>query len=355
MSTDCISDSLDKSYNYGPELTEDEADSLRGSLEARVASTCQALKSRHGEAFVGTIFDEHSYMQMPGVAIIGDYLRRKNGLENLHICASLEALREKLSEISRMEGNIRAALVLPDSSEHLPVDSPYYWAMYHHKVAICVEKMGPVVKVAFLDSLSCIIDDFAKSEEPSEPQERTSFGGPAILYAVYSSDLDWKNTQFYYSSIQRQVNGFCCESFALKDAVAFLRDPHFFDKVKAKPVTIKAENQLMELQEITQLPPPFMKGTQKPEVLKSYTDDYPLIETSEGLKPDPLRLQEIEKLQKCIDKHTILISKEKQNHYINHRTHKYFGLILHALETQTTEEIQASIAGHLLLAERKTL
>ncbi len=173
------------------------------------------------------------------------------------------------------------------------------------------------------------------------------------MWYIYHSKLDWNKTEFYYSSVDRQETGYGCETFALRDAVSFLQEPRFFDKIQKLSVEIEApaRNIRMQLQQINQLPPAFMKGTQNKSALEDYMGSY---------SNDPEKLQEISDLKKTIEKHTVQIEKIKddevkiktQNHYINHCSMKYH---LSALKMTEPEELQKIISEALLTVPRPVM
>ncbi|MBP7074227.1 MAG: hypothetical protein KBA81_02455 [Rhabdochlamydiaceae bacterium] len=343
-----------ESYKYGPRLTFVQYNNIiEQNIEHLNHSRSEAAKIQ-GEKFIASVLDDEICMQMPGVAIIGTYLRRKHGLANLFVCASMEAFQNKLNEISRMKGNIRMAMIVPG------------WTMpgstkveAEHKIPICVEKIGHEVKIAFLDSLGCDpsdeIDSFYQNANDLEE------GLETVLHYIHNSSLDKKNTQVYCCSVDRQRQDFGCETFSLKDAVSFLRDPHFFDKIVTTPLQVESKNNQMTFFEIHLLPPSFMKGTQSFKKLDCYFIMYPITQASEELKDDPELQQEIAKVKQSINNHIIHISYENdptkngteiQNHYNQHRSLKYHLILLNALKSTPAKELQAIISETLLETRR---
>jgi hypothetical protein len=374
------------SYNYGPKLSLFAFSKIRTNLEAKINDIFRKAQPIHGDEFPSTIFEDDS-IQMSGVAIVGTFLRRKYGLNNLFVCSSFQALQEKLKEINGMEGDIRMAMIVPDGNNYnsnIYKNSEFYWSQPCHKVAVCIEKFGSTVKIVVLDSLGTrpdlfgsIVKDFEKpgtassikiaSEELKEAEPVHYID--AIVHHVLNSTQDKIQTQIFFVSADRQTTGHCCETFSLRSAVAFLRDPHFFEQIESSPVMVQAENRLLQLHDIKLLPPAHMKGTQYPAVLENFVKEYP---------STPDKLAELEKMQQSISKHMIrvvptsmqemalidttdivffkdeaFIKGIPQNHYINHRSLKYHYIILKALELTSNEELRKIIAESLLLAKRR--
>ena len=354
MSIETILDSTDQSYNYGPEISKEDCKTMRERLDLKITTVCDGLIQTHGEQLVDTFFNGKT-MHMSSVAIIGTYLRRKNEIEHLYICSSIQALQEKLREISTMVGDIRAAFVLPNGveSQKKISTSIYHLGDSEHKVAVCLEKIGADIKIVILDSLGTFADEIGKipegyeelSEITSYKHENLLYGAGALFHFIYRSFTQGKKPRIFYSSVERQKTGFGCETLALRDAVSFLRGPRFFENIKFRKITVIAEQSLIGIYEIAHLPPVFMKGVQHDDILSEYLD------ASEG--------EEFVHLKQCVEKHTVRVVDpttqsviKTQNHYLNHRDLKYNFIVLNMLQKQTMEQVQAYIAESLLLAKR---
>ncbi|HEX2579110.1 MAG TPA: hypothetical protein VHK67_01740, partial [Rhabdochlamydiaceae bacterium] len=259
-------------YRYYPE---GELISLVDNSMERALAERETLSKKHFEAFVSQIFEDDE-LNMPGVAIVAAYLRQRKTVNNLFVCKSHEAFQQKLEEVSRLEGNVRLALIMPESPEQFEEDDKKdgeYGADSFHKFAICIEKTGPVMKIALLDSI------VSKKEVISPlmvhaPLKFINYvpldGLSYALWEIFHSSLDMNNTFVYYSSVKRQRAGSGCETFALYDGLAFLNDPHFFEKAQARKTVLKEEDLQLKLNKIVTLPPAFMVGTQSLKQLNAY-------------------------------------------------------------------------------------
>ena len=326
-----------KEHHYGPRLQGKQADIVREKLEERISRECTQLNNP-----LATKVFTNNFLEMPGVAIAAAYLKAKKGLDNLYVCNSGAALHNKLREILRTPGDVRAAFVTAslDNDDNNNAG---------HKFAVCIEKNQDTLKVVVLDSITEEDDD--EDEDEFDPSELKDFLG----------SINYTKIKIFISAVERQKTDYGCEAFALRDAAAFLQDPLFFDKLTTTQVltTQAAEGVQLKLNKIEVLPPAYMKGTQqKISHLFKYIDSYPLAHTPEGLKTDLEKAEEIRSLEKTLQKHIVIIEKYKngetklqvQNHYINHCSMKYHLIALNALKMLSSEELQNIISGVLLTA-----
>ena len=324
-------------YNYGPELCDEEFSHFVLRIRHHIQENIQEAAKRLQGVFIEQFIElSDTLMQMPGVAIIATYLRRKHGLKNLFVCSSLEAFREKLNQIDGLKEDVRCALILPQETD-FEKSVHHYFGYAGHKTVACVEKKGRDVRIALIDALG----DF-----PEFFQEGNKTSSFTILQYIKTSSL--KKPKIYYCGVERQTTGHSCESFALRDAIAFLKDPQFFEKIRFKRVE-------SGMREIKLLPPAFMKGTQKSSTLVRFGPKY--LRTNR-----PNKELEVSDLHTCVNKHTVTVidpqakkSRKMQNHYINHKSLKYHNILLKALETTSPKELSMIVNESLLVVPRTTL
>ncbi|MGD0665170.1 MAG: hypothetical protein ABSA17_05520 [Rhabdochlamydiaceae bacterium] len=305
---------------------------------------------KHSSSFVHQTINE-SLLTMQGTAIIAAFLKQKYQLENLYVCKSLEALQEKLSQIQELPGDSRHALIIGgyyEEDDYKGESSSEYVSDFSHKTVVCVEKTGSMIKLAILDSLGDIKEFIAPRTVFLSPRELKfmEVGNlEAILWYVCRA-LKPENTAIYYSTVQRQHTGYGCETFALKDAISFLRDPKFFEKIKTREIefidkTTPENPPRLRLREIEALPPAFMKGVQSNKVLEAYYQKY-------------LQDRETDKLQltQHIEKHTVKDDDKSYNYYINHQSFKYHLFVLSAFQSMKEKELQQLIKTIFLRSYR---
>ncbi|HEY5235442.1 MAG TPA: hypothetical protein VIJ14_04625 [Rhabdochlamydiaceae bacterium] len=323
---------------------------LRWDVEKKIIAECKTLSEKHSEPFISQIFEDDE-MNMPGVAIVAAYLRQKKAVNNLFVCKSHEAFQQKLEEVSRLEGNVRLALIMADSpeqeEEHDKKDGEY-GSDFSHKLAICIEKTGTQMKIAILDpmiSKKTMVSPVLV-HAPLKTMKYVQLDGLGYaLWEIFHSSLDIANTSIYYSSVKRQRNYSGCETFALYDGVAFLNDPHFFEKVQVRKTVLKEDDLQLKLNKIETLPPAFMVGTQS---LKQLNEYYEKNETQQ----DPKAMEE---LKRKVGKNLIEVDGTLQNHYNEQKSIKHHLLTLAALELLSTTELQQIIRDPLLTVSRLPL
>jgi hypothetical protein len=333
------------SYYYSPQRSKERP--IRSEVEQKIVADCQKLSEKHPKTFIDQIFD-YDELNMAGVAIIASYLRQKKGLNNLFVCKSQEAFQKKLDEISRLKGDTRVALVMsdwPEVDEDDDKKDGEYGAVTVHKIAICIEKTGPQIKIAILDPMAdkeYVISPFQVLAPPKDLKYIILDGIGYPLWYIFHSSLNMKNTSIYYSPIKRQRTFNGCETFALTDGVAFLRDPQFFEKVQTKTVLIQEKGLQLKLHRIESLPPAFMAGTQSLKLLDDYYE--------KNLKSqDP---KEMEELKRKVKKNLVEVNGKLQNHYNDKKSIKYHLITIAALEAISTNELQQSVRETLLTIPR---
>ncbi len=143
--------------------------------------------------------------------------------------------------------------------------------------------------------------------------------------------------KFFDSAVRRELHGGCA-IFALQDALAFQRDPNFFEKLHvSEEIVIDSE---YKINVIDLLPPEVLVGTQSISALKSYEKagvDFktPLIGRKKPLK-------------EYLETHTVIVDGKPQNHYITKKFFSYMKFLVQSLETIPESEID-QIANRCLL------
>jgi hypothetical protein len=342
-----------EAYRYISPQTYSQIDEFRWNVEKKLVDDSEKLSDRHPEAFVKQILDDDE-LTMQGLAILAAYIRRTKGLDNIFVCKSLEAFQKKLDEIGRLEGNIRLSMVLTDwpevQDEHDKKDGEY-GADITHKLAVCIEKTGSQVKIVILDPMSAHEDDISPVKVLSTAKDLKYVdieGVDYLLWYIYHSSLDMKNTSVYFSTIRRQRTYTGCETFAFNDAIAFQRNPRFFDHIRTKKLRITEGEAELKLYKIESLPPAFMRGAQSLRLLKEYVEER---EKSQ----DPETLQNIATLKRKVETHLVEVDGKLQNHSNNQKSIKFHLIAANSLGMISTEELQKIIKETLLTTPRLAL
>lgn len=270
----------------------------------------------------------------PGIALIADHLRKKSNLKNLIVCDTLEILQQKLKEIENTPEDARFSFIV---STHQFEISPFKREPNEqHKMAICVEKKNQHLHVVVLDS--------SPSESSMNPDhinfDISLFTSKELIFSyLMEIGLNPTKTFFYNSKIGRRFgpNGGCA-IFALRDAVNFLKNPHFFKQMQIDQGD-KLDLTWGTICGIKQLPPEYMKGTQSVTALDCFIQTF-----KEKLNLDPL-LKSLEK-----HKAELLSIKDRKtsayhNRYIDDRMEKYHRILIKILHDRSDSEINQIIAG----------
>ena len=136
-----------------------------------------------------------------------------------------------------------------------------------------------------------------------------------------------------------------CVVFALQDAVAFLRDPDFFNRIVfSKEKTIKID-QHYEIEVITTLPSEYMIGTQSSKIIDEYRQQRGQF--------DKVLPGKKKTLQTYLDANRIVVTDKygytkEQNHYITKKLFKYLNLAVLSLKHLNACEIEKIISKTLI-------
>lgn len=289
--------------------------------------------------------------KMQGLALIASYLKDKHQLEHLYVCDSLEAFQSQLLQLSQSEEDLKAALVI--STRGL---SKYNtWVPENqHKATVCIEKVNGKLKIFHLDSQPFDVDENLLKENASELKEIREMSSFAVFWAIYHSGIDVENAEFYRYTKTREHAGYGCETFALKDAVAFLKTDNFLERVKLGTTSDESIIQL-----ITELPPQFMKTTQSLTQLEKYENENPELANEEipkspGSEKVSMTLHDViqKYTRKGYDKNMQLVD---QNHYTSIFSLKYHLMVLKAMQMMSTAQLEEVIAETFVAVERPSL
>ena len=176
------------------------------------SSFSEAMKQHANDKLIsrcmGNVNYSHSShpwgMYMAGVALIATYLKRKHNLNNLHVCETLAAFKNKLKEIASSQNDVKAALIIPI---HQHPDEPK--RSDQHKITVGIEKIGAKMKIVILDS----------------------FGENKQILSFISNTKLLKNVEYYTSCVGREVP-YGCETFAILDSVNFSKESQFLQGIK---------------------------------------------------------------------------------------------------------------------------
>lgn len=252
--------------------------------------------------------------RMPGVALVASYLAEKKKVKGLFVCKTLEALSRKIQEISENPQDQRAALIVGASHCSLGSNFP------QHKVAVCVEKKEGKLTIALLDSQP----EFENKTIASEHLQGAIWNEQELVFRAILKGSG--EARFLHSQVEIQKS-FGCETFALKNSLAFLKDPLFFSRI------ICSKKKTAPCVVIKRLPPEYMVGAQSTAIINRYRK----------------KGGEFETLQAYWNAHLIKGPGGKvQNHYITKKSFTYLKFVSLALKKFKPHEIQAIVNKTLI-------
>jgi hypothetical protein len=284
-------------------------------------------------------------MLMPGIALIASLLCKKNKLKNLWVCQSNNAFQEKLKEIKNSTKDQRHALIVQthssmNSSQHLKKED---WEQ--HKMTVCVEKINGHMHIYMLETMVAEWNSITKSQ--IHLKEDSKFTEQELILAhINAIGLDQTEATIYIPVTRREFGG-GCSTFALRDAVYFLRDNQFVTKlvISAKErMTLPISH--VVIRNIEALPPECMQMAQSMSILDEYQKNYAHL-ASQKFGPPHRR----KTIQDSLNKHSAEdAANKKKNLYISQRVLKYQALILEIIKNKDDTYINDLINRTLLKA-----
>ena len=134
-----------------------------------------------------------------------------------------------------------------------------------------------------------------------------------VLAHINAIGLDPKEATIYTSVAPREFGG-GCSTFALRDAVYFLRDFQFTNKlVISSNERMKLPVSNVVIKNIEALPPESMQMAQSMSILNDYQEKHKHLASQQFGAPSHLRT-----IQKSLDKHVVVSSgNHGQNFYVS--------------------------------------
>jgi hypothetical protein len=289
--------------------------------------------------FIDNIPGKYS-LHMPGVALAASYLAERHGVQgNLFVAETLEALQSDLkAKIASIEEG-RWAYVIPTS-----VTEPNF---PQHKVMLGVERKDGETKIAIIDP-QAVQESRTRQNMLNEKEIWAGWDShegllteEQLLRVLGNIGLP-SNAKVYFSTITREAS-YGCETYSLRDGIAFLKDPAFFSRIESSPSTLHLSSGHV-LQKITSLPAAFLLTSQYSAPYKSFIEKH---------KKDPTKLHvnsTTKSLEDYIRKYSFQVGDKSQNHYITRKMYKYYEVVLRWLENESPEFIQNKLDRTLLTA-----
>ena len=326
-----------KSFKHNWKSLTDSKQAVKTARELK--STYQESSVDKSEPYLGTVFAVPGTFSfwMKGVAFLASYLESKKNIKGIFVCRNLSEIKSKIEEIHNNPSDQKAALIVG-----LSVEYPQY---PQHKASIVIEKKAGQITIAVLDSQpeekygNKDIDPVNILSSVEKVKEYSPYSSKEMIYRqIYRACRKSKiPARFLDSVVRRELHG-GCTIFALQDAVAFLRDPNFFDKINlSNEIVIDSD---YKIEQIDQLPAEFLVGTQSISALKSYE--------KAGADFNTPLMGRKKSLMEYLDDHTVVVEGKPQNHYITKKFFAYIRFLVQSLETMPEDEVN-QVASRCLI------
>lgn len=315
--------------------------------------------------YMHSSFNHLYILTMEGISIIANYLSRKNKLQNMFVCNCLSSMQSKLREVIQDPSDQRLALIAPTYSQYsYPHKKLGDYNYAQHKFTLGIEKINGHLKI-------CLLDDGgrqAHNKANTIVDQNTKFNEQELIFA-YLHELKMKNYTFYMCGIRRENDpegG--CSTFALRDAVSFLKDKQFFGNIEKFGDIDKVKNsgKLDNPYGIQNMPPDFMRLCQSQTAISKYIKrnedkNKPHYDLTKPFGPKQKPFNE------SIKKHLFQLELEKKppggqdifmlewkdaNLHIPNRVIKYQMMILHFMKKYTTKDLLELINEKMISAKQ---
>jgi hypothetical protein len=288
------------------------------------------IKDKKIPALIGDTPLAPTVPTMEGTALLAHYISMKTHQEDLYVCKDLQALKEELERVKNNPADQRLALVVPTYQAALNSDKKAL-GFFQHALAVCIEKRAGEIHICVLNSQSNLL------ETQNIHLEQGPFGAVELALSYMQTANPPSCTKFYYSALigwrQHGKEGFC-STFALRDAVAFLKNREFFQSLQTQQGAGSIKDPFL----FDRLPVNFMKPTQSLKMLDAYAEN--------------LSEQSQKALEASLDKHCMTFKGKRMNMHMSHRFYKYHLMLLFLLNRLPATELNALIAGKLILRKQ---
>ncbi len=255
-----------------------------------------------------------SSLKLKGVALIAAMLSQKHAFlrERLFVCETLSGLQQQIEGKIRSGMSGKFAYVVGATTG--PGCHGVDIAPWQHKIAIGLEIHNGKIKII----------NFESDKVPAQVL-KDEFDS----IRIYSAEL-------FLSGIRRE-SVYGCETFALRDAVAFLEDEEFFSKIRRLPEKADGFAKVV-------LPPRFMIGTQSIDRICAYIAENPDLSKEMFVHRRKAALLTPQNLFDRILENSIKGLRGKlQNHYTSYRSFKYHNYVLQLLRTESKKNLERMI------------
>jgi len=274
---------------------------------------------------------------MKGVAFLASYLTAKKNIQGLFVCRKIENIGSKIEEMKSAPVGKKIAVIVGVSQSY-----PHY---PQHKMAVLIEKKEDRLDIILADPMPEGDNRDINPKQLLHEKDIVMLGyvdynaKEIVLRHVYKACRNnGIQARFYHSTVRRE-RALGCEVYALQDALAFLRDPKFMEKLRIGEPRVSIDENYT-INEITALPPECLIGTQSSTLLEGYR--------SEGIDFKIALPGRVKSLQTYLDNHTVMVNEKAQNHYMTKKVYIYMKFLIQSLQTLKEEDVN-EIANRCLI------
>lgn len=293
------------------------------------------LIGREVPSLIGKTPYANTVATMQGTALLAHYIKCKTGQKDLYVCKNLDAFKEELERIRDNSEDQRAAYVVPTYCDD--VNSNKLAGVFQHAYCLCIEKINGKLKIAGLNS------------QPGPVRLENCHLNPGrfttselLLGYVKAANLP-NDTQFYtcVPGDHRQFGDEgVCATFALRDAITFLKDSAFFQNFEKG----SGQGSISDPFLLKRFPPEFMKGTQSLTVLEKYFSE------NREAAEKPLGSSGKNLIER-VDHHCLIRDSKKQNLFMSRRYRKYHLILLFLLNRLKDSHLNELINKNLIVSK----
>lgn len=306
------------------------------------------IKGRNVPTLIKDVPLNKSVSSIEAVGLLANYLSKKTGETQFFVCKNLQVFQKEIEKIKNTNEDKRLVLITPTFFSLIDPDKKSDCEL--HNVSVCIEKKNGKMKVCLLDSTPYVV----KMEQVN--LDKGDFSSQDLVFSYMRAAQLPNDTQFYTPYVKLDAEGKTtegnrqfttqggCAVFALRDAIGYLQDKKFFEKLdrflEKQDQNKKGKGTVTEPFFYRTLPPNFMKITQSMRKLEKYISENGEL-TKELLGKAKITISE------SIEKHKRSINGKTQNWLISHRVLKYQMLCLFLLNHTPDDEFNTMINSKL--------
>lgn len=275
---------------------------------------------------------------MPGVAFVASRLAEKKNVQGLFVCETLESFATKLNEVALSPVDQKYAFIIPTVSSGR--NAPNF---PQHKVTVCVEMKDGELTIALLDARPIGKNSKINPSRLKEDLWDGKFNKQEIAFRAILKGCEGLPTKprFLHSQVIRE-RAYGCETYALQDAITFLQDSTFFDRISCSKTDVVKIDKKRKIEIIKELPADYLLGVQS----STFYDELKKKEKASYFQ-QPL-LGRKKTFEEYLDDNLILDNKVLRNHYITKKSFQYLTLVITEMQKLSPKKFEKVVSKTLI-------